>query len=60
MQQVITRPNTGTSGHEMDLRELREKYERVPDEEASMVEVQQGWVEVNHDDTALLKTKWAI
>lgn len=44
--QVITRPNTGTVGYEMDLRELREKYERVPDDESAIAHVQRSWQEV--------------
>eukprot|EP00752_Nemacystus_decipiens_P009068 g8096.t1 len=40
---VITRPNTGTSGYEMDLQELREKYDRVPDEEQATAMVKHAW-----------------
>lgn len=47
---MITRPNTGTSGHELDLMELREKYERVPDEEAAIARVQQEWAQVSARD----------
>lgn len=45
--QVITRPNTGTSGYEMDLQELREKYDRVSDEEQATGTVQNAWSLVN-------------
>lgn len=45
--QVITRPNTGTSGYEMDLQELREKYDRVPDEENATATMQHAWTLVS-------------
>ena len=41
--QVITRPNTGTLVYELDLQELREKYDRVPDEEQAISTFQQAW-----------------
>lgn len=41
--QVITRPNTGTLAYELDLYELKEKYERVPDEEQAISTCQQAW-----------------
>ncbi|CAM9618424.1 unnamed protein product [Scytosiphon promiscuus] len=40
---VITRPNTGTSGYEMDLQELREKYDKVSDEEKATATMQHAW-----------------
>ncbi|CAN0020567.1 unnamed protein product [Pylaiella littoralis] len=40
---VITRPNTGTSGYEMDLQELREKYDRMPDDEQATAAAQYDW-----------------
>lgn len=42
-EKVVTRPNTGTSGYEMDLQELREKYDRVSDEEQATAVVQHAW-----------------
>ncbi|CAN0259794.1 unnamed protein product [Ectocarpus sp. 6 AP-2014] len=42
---VITRPNTGTSGYEMDLQELREKYDRVSDNEEATATVQHAWTQ---------------
>ncbi|CAM9573701.1 unnamed protein product [Ectocarpus fasciculatus] len=42
---VITRPNTGTSGYEMDVQELREKYDRVPDSEEATATVQHAWTQ---------------
>lgn len=44
---MITRPNTGTSGYEMDLQELREKYDRVSDNEDATATVQLAWTQVS-------------
>lgn len=59
-RKVITRPNTGTSGYEMDLQELREKYDRVPDEEQATAMAQHAWCQVATGQTCIQSRLRAI